>query len=88
MVDCNQHGMSYCNISALFTAMNTDTGKLSRKVALLDSDSSMSTEDKRCFQHLVAFGRSTGVPLLSALVISRAQTRPFGNMGSMQNRGG
>ena len=65
MVDCDQHGMGYCNISALLPAMNTDSGKLSRKVAFFDPDSSLSAEDKRCFQRLVAFGRSTGVRFLA-----------------------
>ena len=63
--------MGYCNISALLPAMNTDSGKLSCKVAFFDPDSSMGAEDKRCFQRLVAFGRSTRVPLLGALVMGQ-----------------
>ena len=49
--------MGYCSIGTLLPAMDTDSGKLSRKIALLDPDSSMAAKDKRCFQYSLWFSR-------------------------------
>ena len=58
MVDCDQHGLSDCNISALLTAVDTDSGKLGCKITVFDPDGNMSTEDKRCFLslHVLIYG--------------------------------
>ena len=64
MVNCNQYGMSYCEISAFFAAMGANSRKLRVKVGGFHFHRRMRADQKRRAEQGVAFPGFPRTPFL------------------------